>query len=81
MYAVSVAKVPRVLVNQQPVQDFSKEGPLTQKGILGLRSLEVRDGAQPILGFHDRPTQMWISANYNELAAHCQSQGWLKVQR
>lgn len=81
MYAVSVAREPRVLVDHQPVKDFSEQGPLTQKGILGLRNLEVRDGAQPILGFHDRPGQMWISANYRALASHCQAQGWLKVQR
>lgn len=81
LHAVSVAKHPRVLANHQPVKDFSESGPLTQKNILGLRNLEVRDGANPVLGFHDHPRHMWISANYSELASHCQSQGWLKIER
>jgi len=81
LHAVSVAKQPCVLANHQAVTDFSEQGPLTQKNILGLRDLEVRDGARPILGFHDHPNQMWVSADYTEFASHCQSKGWLKVQR
>lgn len=81
MHAVSVARNPCVLADHRVVTDLSERGPLTQKGILGLRNLEVRDGGRPILGFHDHPRQMWISAEYAELASHCQSQGWLKVQR
>jgi hypothetical protein len=81
MHAVSMAKHPRVLADYKEVKDFSERGPLTQKGILGLRDLEVRDGTNLVLGFHAGPQDMRVSAEYSDLVSHCKAKGWLKVQR
>jgi hypothetical protein len=53
---------------------------VTQKGIRRCRNFEVRDGAVPILGFHDHPNEMWVAEDYRALAEHCAAAGWLKLQ-
>ncbi len=80
LHAVSVAAAPVVLMDRRAVEDFSERGPLTQDGIRRCINFEVRDGNTPILGFHDHPNEMWVSEAYSQLAEHCASQGWLKVQ-
>lgn len=69
-----------VLMNKRRVSDYSTNGPVTQKGIRACRDFEVRDGATPILGFHDHPDGMWIAAAYSDLADHCSREGWLKIE-
>jgi len=81
LYAIGVAESPVVLVNRRRVEDFSEQGPLTQKKIRSYRDFEIRDGTSPILGFHDHPNEMWVSSAYESVARHCASQGWLKIQR
>ena len=80
LYAIEVASTPVVLFNGKPIEDFSETGPLTQSGIRKLVNFEVRDGGNPIVGFHDHPNEMWIAENYANVASHCEAQGWLKVQ-
>jgi len=80
LYAISVAVRPVVLVNGRPVDDFSAAGPLTQKKIRSYRDFEIRDGASPILGFHDHPNEMWVSETHAPVVDYCASQGWLKAQ-
>jgi hypothetical protein len=80
LYAISIAADPVVLVNRKRITDFSERGPLTQRQIRGLINFEVRDGAKPILGFHDHPNEMWITESYAHVVEHCSQQGWLKVQ-
>ena len=80
LHAISVAANPVVLVNRQPVTDFSERGPLTQRGIRSYTDFEVRNGTEPILGFHDHPNEMWVTVPYSHVAEHCAKQGWLKIQ-
>jgi len=80
LYAIESAAEPVVLANRKRVQDFSELGPLTQDGIAACRNFEVRDGSRPILGFHDHPREMWVTASYAPIAEHCAEQGWLTIQ-
>ncbi len=80
IYAIEKAANPVVLMNGRRVNDFSESGPLTQKGIRPCQDFEIRDGAVPILGFHDHPDEMWIVESRRQLADHCAAQGWLKIQ-
>jgi hypothetical protein len=80
LYAIQAAQTPVVLVNHEPITDFSESGPLTQNGIRRMRDFEVRDGDKPILGFHDHPDEMWVAEPQASIAEHCQAQGWLKIQ-
>ena len=75
-----MANEPVVLMDRRRVVDFSEAGPITQRGIRECRNFEVRDGATPILGFHDHPDEMWIAASYESLATQCAAAGWLTVQ-
>jgi len=78
--AIARSADPIVLMNGERVSDYSTSGPITQKGIRSCRNFEVRDGATPILGFHDHPDEMWIDAAYQDLAEHCAREGWLRIQ-
>jgi hypothetical protein len=80
LQAIGVAASPVVLMNGKRIADFSESGPLTQKGIRLCIDFEVRDGATPILGFHDHPDQMWVAAGYRALVEHCEHEGWLKIE-
>ncbi|GAA6142367.1 hypothetical protein [Hydrogenophaga sp. 5NK40-0174] len=75
--AIEHARQPVVLLNGRPTTDFSESGPLTQRNILDVRDFEVRDGQNPMLGFHDHPDQMWVCTDYAALLAQCVEQGWL----
>jgi hypothetical protein len=78
--AIALASDPVVLMNRQRITDYSSDGALTQKGIRACRDFEVRDGARPIVGFHDHPDEMWIAAAYRHFAEHCAREGWLKME-
>ena len=78
--AIALASDPVVLMNHERITDYSSDGPLTQKGIRACRDFEVRDGATPIVGFHDHPDEMWIAAEHRHFAEHCASEGWLKIE-
>lgn len=80
MYAIQAARTPVVLVNRKPIIDFSESGQLTRKGIRQMRDFEVRDGDEPILGFHDHPDEMWVAEARASIAEHCQAQGWLEIE-
>ena len=81
LYAIEQAEAPIVLVDGKCTNDFSDSGPLTQRKMRRYISFEIRDGASPILGFHDHPREMWIAENYAMLATYCQAQGWLKIEK
>jgi hypothetical protein len=81
LHAISVANQPVVLMDHKPIVDFSEQGPLTQCGIRTCRDFEIRNGAEPILGFHDHPNEMWVTVPYAFVAEHCARQGWLKMER
>ena len=78
--AIDATQAPVVLMDKKAVTDFSEGGPITQKRIAACRNFEVRDGAVPVLGFHDHPSEMWISNDYETVAKDCAAAGWLKVQ-
>ena len=80
LHAISLSADPVVLMNRRRIADFSERGPVTQKGIRACRDFEVRDGHTPILGFHDHPDQMWIAEKYSTVAAHCEAQGWMRIE-
>ncbi len=80
LHAISVATIPVVLMDRKPIVDFSEHGPLTQHGIRSCIDFEIRNGAEPILGFHDHPNEMWVTAPYAFVAEHCGNEGWLKIE-
>jgi len=80
LYAIENAAEPVVLIDRKRVEDFSELGPLTQRGISTCHAFEVRDGAAPILGFHDHPREMWVAASRAPIAEYCATQGWLTIQ-
>jgi len=80
LHAISVAQDPVVLVDRERTTDFSERGPLTQRGIRACINFEVRDGSRAILGFHDHPSEMWVTETYACVAEYCAEQGWLKIE-
>ena len=80
LHAISIASQPLVLMNRNPVADFSERGPLTQSGIRRCTDFEIRNGAEPILGFHDHPDEMWVTVPYASVAHYCAEKGWLRIQ-
>lgn len=80
MYVISVSSEPVVLGDKKIITDYSEVGPLTQKGIRKFINFEIRDGTKPILGFHDHPNEMWVSEIYADVAKHCETEGWLKIE-
>jgi hypothetical protein len=78
--AIEAAQSPVVLMDKKEVTDFSESGPITQKGIAACRDFEILDGLVPVLGFHDHPSEMWISRAFAAVASDCAAAGWLKVQ-
>ena len=80
LYAISLSADPRVLMNRKRIFDFSERGPLTQKGIRACIDFEIRDGATPILGFHDHPDEMWVAEKFSDIADHCAAQGWMRIR-
>ena len=80
LHAISIALQPVVLMNRKPVADLSERGPLTQRGIRSCTDFEVRNGTEPILGFHDHPNEMWVTLPYIAVAEYCAEQGWLTIQ-
>ena len=81
LYVIGIADNPVVLFENRKTTDFTESGPLTQKRLRVCLNFEIRDGKTPIIGFHDHPNEMWIAEGFEEVAEHCQSQGWLKIQR
>ena len=77
---IALASDPVVLMNHERITDYSTDGPLTQKGIRACLDFEVRDGAAPIVGFHDHPDEMWIAAEYRHFADQCDREGRLKME-
>ena len=81
LHAISVATQPVVLMDRKLILDFSEQGPLTQNGIRSCTNFEIRNGAEPILGFHDNPNEMWVTEPYAFVAEYCANEGWLKIER
>lgn len=80
LYAIDELEKPIVLLDKKVIVDFTDRGPLTQAGISKCRNFEIRNGKEEVLGFHDRPREMWISENYMHIATYCEEQGWLKIE-
>ena len=80
LYAINSLENPEVLLDGKKVVDFTDQGPLTQASLSKCRNLEVRDGKEGVLGFHDHPREMWVSEVYRYIAIHCAEQGWLKIE-
>ena len=80
IYAIDGVKKPIVMLDTETVTDYSARGPLRRKRIAEAHDFEIRDGDQPVLGFHDGPENMWVNDRYLEMAEHCEKQGWLKLQ-
>lgn len=78
--AIRVASKEKVIFNKKEIYDFTESGVLTQKELRNCKNFEIRDGDTPILGFHDHPSQMWISENYWVFAKVCEDAGWLKIE-
>lgn len=78
--AIEISEQPKVLYNKKEIFDFSERGPITQNNLRKCRDFEVRDGDTPIFGFHDHPSQMWISTDYSSFAEFCKEEGWLTIE-
>ena len=61
MLAVDELKKPTILVEGKPVRDYSPKGPLQSENIGNCSDFEIRDGRNPVMGFHEGPRNMWIS--------------------
>jgi hypothetical protein len=70
-----------VWVEEHRCDDFSEAGPLTQRGIAGMRNFEIRTQGTPILGFHDHPSEMWIDSEFRALAERLHDLGHLKIEK
>lgn len=80
LYAIGAASHPVVMMDNKMVVDFTENGSLTHKYLLACVHFIIFDDGNPILGFHDDPSEMWISSEYTNLASHCAEQHWLKIQ-
>ncbi len=78
--AIELASDPHVLINKREIYDFSEQGPLTQEGIRGCLDFEIKDGKKRIIGFHDDPSEMWVTHEYESFAHQCEMKGWLKIK-
>ena len=81
LYAIENIGSPRVLMDKKMVTDYSDKGDLTQRGIRKCINFEIRDGDEVVLSFHDHPNDMFVSKKYEELAVHCENEGWLKIEK
>jgi len=80
LYVVENIETPRVLMDKKIITDYSDQGKLTQKGLKKCIDFEICDGDETVLSFHDHPNDMYFSEKYEELAIHCESEGWLKIE-
>jgi len=80
LYAINNLETPEVLLDGKKVLDFTDQGPLTQAGLRNCRNFEIRNGKEGVLGFHDHPSEMWVSEIYRHIASHCEEQGWLQIE-
>jgi hypothetical protein len=78
--AIELADQPVVMIDGTTVSDYSRRGPLTQRGIRQAKDLVVREGRKTILGFHDHPDEMFIAESYRGFVNHCEAEGWLKIE-
>jgi len=80
VYAIENISRPQVMLDSKSVKDYSIRGPLQRSRIADAVDFEIRDGAHPVMGFHDGPAHMWFSHRYADIAQHCEEQGWLKFK-
>jgi hypothetical protein len=81
IYAIHEIKKPNVMLDSTTVEDYSERGPLRPKRITEAEDFEIRDGNQPVAGFHGGPSEMWFSDRYAEIVEHCRAQGWLSIKK
>ncbi len=79
LLAIEISSEPHVYIDKKEVFDFTDQGKLTQKGIRNCINFEIKDGSESILGFHDHPSEMWVTEKYNDFAKICENNGWLKI--
>jgi hypothetical protein len=77
--ALDQLKKPNILLNSIAVTDYSDTGPLNHEALSVAEDLEIRDGQQPVMGFHGSPTYMWVNNSYTALAEDCARNGWLTI--
>jgi hypothetical protein len=80
VYAIENISRPQVMLDSESVKDYSIRGPLQRRRIADALDFEIRDGDQPVMGFHEGPANMWFSDRYVDIAEHCEKQGWLKFK-
>ena len=81
LYAIHAIKKPNVMLDSTTVEDYSERGPLRRKRITEAQDFEIRDGNQPVAGFHGGPSEMWFSDQYAKIIEHCRAQGWLSIKK
>lgn len=79
LHAISELKKPVVFLDTETVKDYSERGPLRRRRIAEAEDFEIRDGQDPVMGFHGGPKEMWVSDRYMEIVEHCAKQGWLEI--
>jgi hypothetical protein len=77
VYVLSKLGKPTVLMDGQPVRDYSGNGPLNNERLAAAKNFEIRDADAAVLGFHGGPSAMWFNKKYMPLADHCESRQWL----
>ena len=79
LFALDQLKKPNILLDSNAVKDYSDTGPLNHETLSKAQDLEIRDGHEPVMGFHSSPANMWVNNNYKQLAEQCAKSGWLKI--
>jgi hypothetical protein len=80
VYTIEQISKPEVMLDGELIKDHSERGPLRRKRIADAEDFEIRDGGDPVMGFHGGPAEMWVSDRYVEIVKHCEKHGWLKIK-
>lgn len=60
--------------------DVNDTNYISQDGMKDLLNFRILNGDDPVMGYHDHPSEMWISEKHRPLALYMEEQKWLTVQ-
>ncbi len=61
------------------VVDSSNPGPIVGRILIDCINCAIYEGEIPVLGFHDKPDEIWINSTRQVFALNCQSKGFLRI--
>lgn len=81
LYVIEHYENVAVWINNTLILDYSETGPITQDKISKSGHFLIKIDGKEAMGFLYFPDQMWVSEKYKDIAARCDEQGWLKIDR